>query len=65
MNIVSVCHGKGSGKTFTIGGANTAGLLEEEYGIVPRAAKQIFHIIEVHTVHMYRGHNYCLCFYQV
>ncbi|XP_033751505.1 LOW QUALITY PROTEIN: kinesin-like protein KIF27 [Pecten maximus] len=35
----------GSGKTFTIGGGNIS--CEEEYGIIPRALKEIFDTIEV------------------
>ncbi|XP_020621415.1 kinesin-like protein KIF27 [Orbicella faveolata] len=35
-----------SGKTYTIGGTNSAGLLEEEYGIILRAVKQLFQIME-------------------
>ena len=43
---------QGSGKTYTVGGTDSAGLLEEEYGIILRAVKQLFHIMEVH-VHVY------------
>ncbi|KAL9978810.1 hypothetical protein ACROYT_G016376 [Oculina patagonica] len=35
-----------SGKTYTIGGTNSAGLLEEEYGVILRAVKQMFQIME-------------------
>ncbi|PFX25964.1 Kinesin-like protein KIF27 [Stylophora pistillata] len=35
-----------SGKTYTIGGTDSAGLLEEEYGIILRAVKQLFQIME-------------------
>ncbi|KAL3842329.1 hypothetical protein ACJMK2_020357 [Sinanodonta woodiana] len=35
----------GSGKTYTIGGGNISSLTEEEYGVIPRAIKQMFDII--------------------
>lgn len=35
-----------SGKTYTIGGTDSAGLLEEQYGIILRAVKQLFQIME-------------------
>ncbi|KAI0219309.1 hypothetical protein LSAT2_029120 [Lamellibrachia satsuma] len=37
----------GSGKTFTIGGGNIASQTEEEFGIIPRAVKQIFDTIQM------------------
>ena len=40
-----VCQG--SGKTFTIGGGNIATQTEEEFGVIPRAVKQIFDTIQV------------------
>lgn len=46
FNILIVIF-QGSGKTYTIGSANTTELLDEEYGVIPRAVGQIFHIIEV------------------
>ncbi|KAK6191693.1 hypothetical protein SNE40_003312 [Patella caerulea] len=36
----------GSGKTFTIGGGNITSLTEEEYGILPRALKEMFYIMQ-------------------
>ena len=36
-----------SGKTYTIGGTDSAGLLEDEYGVILRAVKQLFQIMEV------------------
>ncbi|XP_046859359.1 kinesin-like protein KIF27 isoform X2 [Xenia sp. Carnegie-2017] len=36
----------GSGKTYTIGSSNTADVLDEEYGMIPRALDQMFHIIQ-------------------
>lgn len=38
-----------SGKTYTIGGTDSAGLLEEQYGIILRAVKQLFQIMEVNV----------------
>ena len=38
---------QGSGKTYTIGSSNTAELLDDEYGVIPRALEQIFHLIQV------------------
>ncbi|XP_064601119.1 kinesin-like protein KIF27 [Liolophura sinensis] len=35
----------GSGKTYTIGGANITSITEEEYGIIPRAVKQMYDIM--------------------
>lgn len=35
-----------SGKTYTIGGTDSAGVLEEDYGIILRAVKQLFQIME-------------------
>ena len=43
----SVSHFQGSGKTFTIGAGNIASQTEEEFGVVPRAIKDIFDIIKV------------------
>ncbi|KAK2183775.1 hypothetical protein NP493_289g01021 [Ridgeia piscesae] len=37
----------GSGKTFTIGGGNIASQTEEEFGVIPRAVKQIFDTIQM------------------
>ncbi|EDO49990.1 predicted protein [Nematostella vectensis] len=36
----------GSGKTYTIGGLDTGGLMDDQYGIIPRAVKQIFQAFE-------------------
>ncbi|CAH1786333.1 unnamed protein product [Owenia fusiformis] len=36
----------GSGKTFTIGGGNIASLVEQEFGIIPRAIQHIFNTIQ-------------------
>ena len=36
-----------SGKTYTIGGTDSASVLEEDYGIILRAVKQLFQIMEV------------------
>jgi hypothetical protein len=38
---------QGSGKTYTIGSSNTSELLDDEYGVIPRALEQIFHVIQV------------------
>lgn len=35
-----------SGKTYTIGGTDSASVLEEDYGIILRAVKQLFQIME-------------------
>ena len=45
-SVVLMCT-QGSGKTYTIGGTDSAGLLEEEYGVILRAVKQLFQIMEV------------------
>ncbi|CAB4042382.1 kinesin KIF27, partial [Paramuricea clavata] len=39
---------QGSGKTYTIGSSNTSELLDDEYGVIPRALEQIFHVIQEH-----------------
>lgn len=38
---------KGSGKTYTMGTGNTGGLSEDETGIVQRAIKEMFQIVQV------------------
>ncbi|KAL4224634.1 Kinesin-like protein kif27 [Mactra antiquata] len=37
----------GSGKTYTIGGGNVSPVTEDEHGVIPRAIKQMFDIINV------------------
>ncbi|XP_048780280.1 kinesin-like protein KIF27 isoform X2 [Ostrea edulis] len=37
----------GSGKTYTVGGGNMNSLTEEEYGIIPRALKDMFDYMQV------------------
>ena len=43
---------QGSGKTYTVGGGHISSLTEDEYGIIPRAVKQMFDIMQVSTVNI-------------
>ena len=38
---------QGSGKTYTVGGGNMNSFTEEEYGIIPRALKDMFDYMQV------------------
>ena len=38
---------QGSGKTYTMGGGNMNSFTEEEYGIIPRALKDMFDYMQV------------------
>ncbi|RDD40339.1 Kinesin-like protein KIF27 [Trichoplax sp. H2] len=50
-NVTIFAYGQtGSGKTYTIGGANTAGTSEEEAGIISRAIKRIFEVIQANSI---------------
>lgn len=40
-------HLQGSGKTYTVGGGNMNSITEEEYGIIPRALKDMFDYMQV------------------
>ena len=40
---------QGSGKTHTIGGLNITSQTEEDFGVIPRAVKQMFEIMKVGT----------------
>lgn len=46
---VVFCVFQGSGKTYTIGGGNVSPVTEDEDGIIPRAVRQMFDIINVST----------------
>ena len=43
---------QGSGKTYTIGGGHISSLTEDEYGIIPRAVKQMFDIMQVSSLNI-------------
>ena len=38
---------QGSGKTYTIGGTNTATHTDDEMGVIPRALQRVFLMIDV------------------
>ena len=38
---------QGSGKTFTVGGGNINSQMDEEFGIIPRAIRNMFEIMQV------------------
>lgn len=40
-------HLQGSGKTYTVGGGNMNSITEEEYGVIPRALKDMFDYMQV------------------
>ena len=51
-NVVPCTFFQGSGKTYTVGGGNIASLTEDEYGIIPRAIKEMYEIIQVTKINV-------------